>query len=347
MNRPLGVGFVGAGLVTQAVHLPTLAVLRDRLRTVAVADIDEAAATAVAARCPGARTCTVDELLQDPTVDVVVVSSPDHLHASQVIAAIEAGKRGVLCEKPFATTANEARSIVDATAVHGVPIVVGAMHVYDPAWVAASTEWEQLTHEATLVRSTIYLPPNEEFTALATEQPPAVEARSGQPVAVAPPPTPARMIRMGVLGLATHTVPHLRRFFHRPPRVASARYVAPWGYHLVIEEDGKIGELLALVPGEWAPAWRFEAYAPSAMLEISYPPSFVLAGSATATVSITGGESRSWRSTVNGYQREWQHLADVIEGKVPLAHPVQEVADDLTFALGLADGADQLLESHL
>ena len=47
------------------------------------------------------------------------------------------GKRGILCEKPLATTVAEAQLIADASARTGVPVVVGAMHVYDPAFAAA------------------------------------------------------------------------------------------------------------------------------------------------------------------------------------------------------------------
>jgi myo-inositol 2-dehydrogenase / D-chiro-inositol 1-dehydrogenase len=345
MNMPLGVGFIGAGPVTQAIHLPALAGLGDRLRTVAVADIDEVTAAAVADRCPGARSCTVDELLQDPAVDVVAICSPPTVHADQAVAAIEAGKRGILCEKPFATTVEDAQRIVDAASAHSVPVIVGAMHAYDPAWVQVGAEWGDLAETATLIRSTIYLPSNDEFTALATDPPPP-SAKNPVPEQGGPAPTPAQLVRGGILGLATHTVPHLRRFFHDVPEIISARYVAPWGYHLVFTADGRTGILLALLPGEWGPQWQFEAHSPSQSLHLTYPPSYVLAGSATATLTDTRGASRSWHSTVNGYQAEWLHLADVVEGRTTLAHPVAEAAADLTFALALADGAQKILEDR-
>ncbi|MBI4940321.1 MAG: Gfo/Idh/MocA family oxidoreductase [Actinobacteria bacterium] len=343
MTRPLGVGFIGAGPVTRAIHLPTLADLGDRLRTVAVADVDTATATAVAARCPGARACTVDELLEDPAVDVVAICSPHDVHADQAVAAIEAGKRGVLCEKPFATTVDEAQRIVDAAATASVPVVVGAMHGYDPAWVCAQSSWGDLADTATLARSTIYLPSNDEFTGLATEQPPVP---GSAPAVAGPAPTAADLVRMGVLGLASHTVPHLRRFLRGVPEVVSARYVAPWGYHLVLTAEGRTGVLLALMPGEWGPGWRFEAFAPNGSLDVVYPPSYVRAGSATATLTDARGLRRSWTGPANGYRQEWLHLADVVEGR---AAPLQSVADaaaDLAFAVTVADGAEKILEGN-
>ena len=50
MNGPLGVGVIGAGPVTHAIHLPALSTLSDRLRVVHILDVDEAIAAAVAYR---------------------------------------------------------------------------------------------------------------------------------------------------------------------------------------------------------------------------------------------------------------------------------------------------------
>lgn len=77
-------------------------------------------------------------------------------------------------------------------------------------------------------------------------------------------------------------------------------------------------------------------------MRIQFPPSYVLAGS--ATVELVNASSRSsWRYAHNGYQAEWLHLADVAEGRVELTIGVQTVVDDLLYALALADGADALI----
>ena len=49
MTRPLGVGILGAGPATQAIHLPTLARHPDLFRVITVMDIDAAVAGSVAA----------------------------------------------------------------------------------------------------------------------------------------------------------------------------------------------------------------------------------------------------------------------------------------------------------
>ena len=55
------------------------------------------------------------EVIKDPTVDLVDVSTPNYLHADQGVAALSAGKH-VACEKPLGTTLKEARAMKNAAA---------------------------------------------------------------------------------------------------------------------------------------------------------------------------------------------------------------------------------------
>src|SRR5436190_19175813 len=59
-----------------------------------------------------------DDLIKDPNVDAVHINSPIHLHASQAIAALRAGKH-VACTVPACTTIEEAREIVKASKESG------------------------------------------------------------------------------------------------------------------------------------------------------------------------------------------------------------------------------------
>ena len=62
----------------------------------------------------------------------------------------------------------------------------------------------------------------------------------------------------------------------------------------------------------------------------------MLAGSATASLT-EGGESRSWRYPYSGYQAEWEHVADVAEGRAdPAGRPGTAVAD-LAYAIAIVD----------
>lgn len=69
----------------------------------------------------------LEALLQDPTLDAVLIATPDKLHAEQTIACARAGKH-VLVEKPMATDRDSGREMVDACAEARVKLGV-AYHV--------------------------------------------------------------------------------------------------------------------------------------------------------------------------------------------------------------------------
>ncbi len=62
---------------------------------------------------------SLDALLDDPAVDVVHVTSPNHLHVPQARPILAAG-RHVVCEKPLAMTAAESAELVDLAAASGL-----------------------------------------------------------------------------------------------------------------------------------------------------------------------------------------------------------------------------------
>jgi myo-inositol 2-dehydrogenase / D-chiro-inositol 1-dehydrogenase len=341
MSKPLGVGIIGAGPVTQAIHLPTISTLDDRLRVVHIMDVNAEVGASVARRSNARSSTDVQTLLDDPAVEVVAICSPGQFHAGQVEAATAAGKRAILCEKPLATTVQEAQLIADVSTKTGVPVVVGAMHVYDPAFVAVQQSWADLPNTAALVRVAAYLTHNDEMVDLATELT-AAAPTPGSPPDVASPQVRASMVRAGVLGLATHNLPLVRHFLSSVDEVLAAEFVSPFGYQLTFRSGNRIAQLLALMPGQWRPDWSLRVWGREVELQVQFPPSYVLAGSATAEL-IRGTSRSSWRYAHNGYQAEWLHLADVAEGKSELAIGVQTAVDDLLYALALADGADALI----
>ncbi|MFZ4893881.1 Gfo/Idh/MocA family protein [Plantibacter sp. Mn2098] len=74
---------------------------------------------------------SLDELLADPTVDVVHVCTPNALHAEQALAVIRAGKH-VVCEKPLATSAADARTLAAAAEAAGVVATVPFVYRFHP-----------------------------------------------------------------------------------------------------------------------------------------------------------------------------------------------------------------------
>ena len=66
------------------------------------------------------------EMLDDPDVDAIYNPLPNSLHGTWTLRAIAAGKH-VLCEKPFASNADEARQVAQAASASGL-VVMEAMH---------------------------------------------------------------------------------------------------------------------------------------------------------------------------------------------------------------------------
>ena len=81
---------------------------------------------------PESPTETVDGLIEAGDVDVVHVCVPNRLHAPVVRAAIRAGKH-VVCEKPLAVTAEEARELAGLAAAAGVTATVPFVYRFYPA----------------------------------------------------------------------------------------------------------------------------------------------------------------------------------------------------------------------
>jgi len=77
-----------------------------------------------------------EELLADDSVEAVYIPLPNHMHLEWTIKAAEAGKH-ILCEKPLAMTAEDARAMVDACERAGVRLMEAFMYRQHPLWVEA------------------------------------------------------------------------------------------------------------------------------------------------------------------------------------------------------------------
>jgi len=139
----LNIGLIGSGFMGQA-HADAYARARLLYRHLpaaphlyCLADVDQPTAQAAAKRF-GFEKATGNwrELVADPKVDLVDITSPNLLHCEMALAAIEAGKH-VYCEKPLAVSLAEAEKMASAARRRGVKTMVAFNNIKTPAALLA------------------------------------------------------------------------------------------------------------------------------------------------------------------------------------------------------------------
>ncbi len=113
----LGAAVIGTGFIG-TVHVEQLRRIGVAVRGVLGSSPERGRRRAEALGVPRAYG-SLDELLDDPSVDVVHVASPNHVHVPQARRILEAG-RHVVCEKPLALTAAESAELVALAASTGL-----------------------------------------------------------------------------------------------------------------------------------------------------------------------------------------------------------------------------------
>jgi predicted dehydrogenase/threonine dehydrogenase-like Zn-dependent dehydrogenase len=109
----IAIGMLGAGNFANTTLLPVIK--RNRgIEFVSVASASGAHARYTAQKF-GFGSCATDEktVIEDPNINAVVIATRHHLHAAQVIAALNA-RKNVFCEKPLCLNESELREIVRA-----------------------------------------------------------------------------------------------------------------------------------------------------------------------------------------------------------------------------------------
>jgi predicted dehydrogenase len=127
-------GILGTGRITRklaaAIHAASGAEL------VGVASRDTGRAESAAAELGAPRAYgSYAALLADPGIDAVYNALPNSLHAEWTIRAAEAGKH-ILCEKPMASSPDEAQAMAAAAQQHGVRLMEAFMYRFHPQTMA-------------------------------------------------------------------------------------------------------------------------------------------------------------------------------------------------------------------
>ena len=102
-------GLIGAGWIATKAIAPAMHAANDTIvQAVASRDVNRAQALN-----PVTVYQSYEALINDPSVDAVYISLPNHLHCQWTVAALNAGKH-VLCEKPFAMNVGEVEMMITA-----------------------------------------------------------------------------------------------------------------------------------------------------------------------------------------------------------------------------------------
>jgi predicted dehydrogenase len=336
----LGVGIIGCGQVTQTIHLPTLYSLPELFRVVHLVDASSSVVARVAPGMNVRRGTDHLALLDDPNVDVVLVATPDAYHARHAVDACRAGKKAVLVEKPLALTPGEAQAVADESARTGVPVQVGTMHVYDPAFRAALPYMEG-TPDLVLVEA--ILGPND------FNRDDAIQFVRGRPdvddgeaplgyiastLRLAGIDAPAEMtfVAPQVLGLSSHDFAPLRAVLGEPSRVEHVSISRGAGYTITLDYGGPKAIITVYWHRTRLHSWKLRWLTPDRQVEVRYPQSWGMSLPSEASVyELRDGqlhEQRIGNKYETGFREEWRHLHAVASGDAqPLTLASDAAAD--------------------
>jgi scyllo-inositol 2-dehydrogenase (NADP+) len=116
--KPINIAIVGLGRAGWDIHALALEKLPEHFKIAAVVDRDAGRRAEACQRFGCGETDHFDNVLADKDIELVVIATPNLLHAPQTIAALRAGKH-VVCDKPMATSLAEADAMIRAAEESG------------------------------------------------------------------------------------------------------------------------------------------------------------------------------------------------------------------------------------
>lgn len=146
----VGVAVIGLGRLGH-MHAYNLARRVPHARLVAVCDVQEDLARALASDLGCRAYSNYDELLGDPDVDAACVVTPSGAHVQPAEAVAAAGK-ALFCEKPLASTLQDNEHLAEVIRRAGIKCQVGFMRRFDPAY----TEAENMIRDGAIGKPVFY-----------------------------------------------------------------------------------------------------------------------------------------------------------------------------------------------
>ena len=135
MTKKIRFGVVGTNFITDWVIAGAREDERFELAAVCSRTQERGAEFAAKHNIPRIFT-SLEDMVQSDVIDAIYIASPNYKHAEQSILAMRHGKH-VLCEKPLASNAREARQMVEASKQYGVTLMEAMKSTLSPNFLAA------------------------------------------------------------------------------------------------------------------------------------------------------------------------------------------------------------------
>jgi predicted dehydrogenase len=134
------IGIIGAGFIVRDAHLVAYRNAGFTVAAIASRSLEAAQEVATLRGIPKVYETPI-ELLRDESIEILDIAIPPHRQLEMVQMAVkrEPPLRGILCQKPLATSLDEARRIVDVCAEAGIPLAVNQNMRYDQSIRALKT----------------------------------------------------------------------------------------------------------------------------------------------------------------------------------------------------------------
>jgi len=129
--KPLKIGVIGCGSIAKHRHIPEY-MANEHAEIVAVCDAVKDRAEEMADQIGAKAYTDYKDLLKDESIEAVSVCTPNALHAPISVDALKAGKH-VLCEKPMATSTEEAEAMIVAANEAGRKLMIGHNQRFVPS----------------------------------------------------------------------------------------------------------------------------------------------------------------------------------------------------------------------
>jgi predicted dehydrogenase len=139
-DREIGYCIVGLGRISMQHFMPAVKMSKKSRVTALVSGHREKAEHMAAEYGVPSRSIysyeSYDDIAKNPDIDAVYIALPNSMHAEYSIRAAKAGKH-VLCEKPMATTVEDARAMIQASATANRKLMIAYRCQYEPTHLRA------------------------------------------------------------------------------------------------------------------------------------------------------------------------------------------------------------------